>query len=216
MMKQLYIDALAKTEEAKWYPEYKEFTARVAGVKDWNNPADATTDLLKEMVYAGVNGVSKIVDALSFFPINKRPDVEVFRPIIAEIAAARNARLPEDVIKICREKFYKLAGRNTHSIFNRVVAAFMPDIVSPVVTPADFNDAYEKLCEDKFIPRTRVAPGGDDWFVLNAWVMKKLRELVPDGEFNDVGHGADNYRRGIAVWGVHMLDMEVWKILHRK
>ena len=108
-------------------------------------------------------------------------------------------------------------GKGAPSIFNRIVAAFLPGTVSPVMFENDFDDACEKLVNGGYIKSVQPRVGDDPWHSKNVQLMDQLRVLLPDGPCEGASMNIDDYSRGMFVWGVHEhINMDDWMIIRNR
>ncbi len=124
-------------------------------------------------------------------------------------------KIIDDKVRDSRLEFMKVAGANIDSLFNRIVSAFQPGVVSPVMFEADFDDACNKFVQGGYITSMRELVGGDPWHSKNVQLMNQLKTLLPNGSVEGARWPIDDYTRGIFVWAVHMMDMNNWMILRR-
>ena len=200
--------------EPTWHDRYKDICEKVSAVQDWRDPNDANDELLNRLIYDTDNGVSSVGQAFTAWP-RPRPDVERYRDLFANLKAGLSARYPSDEVAACREEYRRVTnGRGAPSIFNRIVSAFLPGCVSPVMFDDDFEDACAKLVQGGYINSLRPKIGDDPWFTKNIQLMDQLRTLLPDGPCEGAAMNIDDYSRGMFVWGVHAnINMEEWMII---
>ena len=214
-MKKLYKKAILKLE-ADWPARYRDICEKVKAVTDWMNPADAPDALIERMIYDTNNGVSSVGMAFSTWP-TPRPAVGKYREMLQHLKDGLVAKYPSDRVAECRKEFKKITkDKGSDSIFNRIVSAFQPGVVSPVMFEHDFDDACAKLDKGGYIEKEEIKAriGDDPWHAKNVKLMNKLRELLPDGPCEDARWPIDDYTRGVFVWGVHAdIDMGDWMIL---
>lgn len=199
-----------------WYAAYKDICEKVESVNDWNDPEDASDALLHRVIYDADNGVASVGQALCAWPVPRRPSVNSYREMLNRIKDVRSAKYLSDAVAKCREEFLTITNGSGSSIFNRIVSAFLPGMVSPVMSETDFNLAWDKLVQGGYINDTgfRVRVGEDPWCSKNLWLMDYLRNVLPDGECEGAGVAIDDYSRGTFVWGVcKYIDMDDWIIL---
>lgn len=206
--------AATRNLEPTWHDRYKEICEIVGGVNDWLDPTDADENLIARLVYDANNGVSSVGMAFTTWP-NPRPGVDTYRELLVRLKNVPNARYPADEVKMCREMFRQLTnGRGAPSIFNRIVSAFQPGNVSPVMFENDFNDACDKLVQGGYVTAVRERIGEDPWYSKNVQLMEQLRRLLPDGRCEGADMDIDDYSRGMFVWGVHCnINMNDWIII---
>ena len=216
----LYRSAM-RTVVPQWHASYREMCSRIAEVQDWRNPEQAPDAFLDDVIYRESNGVSSLGQAFLRFPVDERPPATAFRDAIQQLKEGLTGRYPADNVRTSREVFYRIAGgHRIASIFNRVVAGLVPDRVSPVIFNVDFQDAYDKLTNERdgYFQNVRVRLGEDEWFAKNVWLMSQIRARLPDGPCEGACEGADvidDFSRGIFVWGVHETDWGEWQVLRR-
>ncbi len=204
-----------KNNMETWPERYKDICKRVRAVKNWTNSADASDELIDEMIHVDHNGVSYAGRAIMHLP-NPRPSYSVYRRMLQQLKEGLQAKLPSDEVLRCRAEFIRITGRRTNSIFNRIVSAFLPGEVSPVMSEDDFNDACNKLVQAGFIEPVFLRAGDDPWHAKNVQLMKQLKTLLPDGPVEGARWAIDDYTRGIFVWAVHMMDMDNWLIVRKQ
>lgn len=206
--------AATRNLEPTWHNRYREICEMVRGVNDWCDPADANDNLINRLIYDTDNGVSSVGMAFTGWP-NPRPGVNSYRELLAQLKHGLSARYPADEVARCREMFRQLTnGRGAPSIFNRILSAFCPGKVSPVMFENDFNDACAKLVQGGYITEVRMRIGEDSWYSKNVQLMEQLRRLLPDGHCEGADMDIDDYSRGMFVWGVHYnINMNDWIIL---
>lgn len=212
-MKRLFVAALEKTAP-QWLPEYKATCERIAAVNDWNDPVEVPDDFLDFLIYENSNGISNAGMAFCTFP-KPRPAAGKYRNVLQRLKEGLEGKFPSDNVAACRDDFYKVAKKPVPSLFNRIVAGFAPDRVSPVIFDNYFEEAYHKLAANGFIGFGRVRPGDDKWYTENEWVMNAIKSKLPDGPVEGTDVVADCYSRGVFLWGVHLMDMERWMIIQR-
>ena len=197
-----------------WHDRYVDICEKVKAVSDWCNPNDASDALIDRLIYNGDNGIASAGQAFSTWP-TPRPDVGKFRNMLAQLKDGLSARYPADEVSDCRKVFKSIThNRGTDSIFNRIVSAFQPGLVSPVMFEQDFDDAVSKLLKGGYIQEIRPRPGDDPWYSKNIQLMTQLCEQLPDGSCEDAELAIDNYSRGMFVWGVHVnINMGDWIVL---
>ncbi len=204
------------TRELKgiWHERYKDICAKVSAVEDWRNTDEASDELLYRLIYDTNNGVAVVGQAFLTWPVRERPHVGVYRDMLARLKDGLNAQYPSNEIAKCRKVWKEVAGRPAPSIFNRIVAAFLPGKVSPVIFEHDFYDAYNKLLRGRYIKSINVIAGEDPWHSTNVQLMDQLRKLLPNEKYEGAVMDIDDYSRGMFVWGIHdYVDMDVWRIL---
>ena len=203
--------------EPTWHDRYKDICDRVGAVHDWRDPNDASDDLIDRLIYNTSNGVSSVGQAFTAWP-TPRPKVEKYRDLLAILKDGLSAKFPSDEVAKCRELFRKVTkGKGAPSIFNRIVAAFLPGKVSPVMFENDFDDACEKLVNGGYIKSVQPRVGDDPWHSKNVQLMDQLRVLLPDGPCEGASMNIDDYSRGMFVWGVHEhINMDDWMIIRDK
>lgn len=209
--------AAVRTFDSNWHDNYKDICEKVRAVNDWRDPNDATDGLIHRLIYDTSNGVASVGMAFNAWP-TPRPAVGEFREMLADLKAGVDARFPADEVAECRRMFRRLTGnRGAPSIFNRIVAAFLPGKVSPVMFENDFDDAYAKLVKGGYVTPAHVKIGEDPWYSKNVQLMEQLRRLLPDGHVEGATIDIDDYSRGIFVWGVHEnINMDDWMIIRSK
>lgn len=215
-MRNLFIRAVRDLEPT-WHDRYKDICDKVSAVHDWRDPNDASDDLIDRLIYNTSNGVSSVGQAFTAWP-TPRPKVEKYRDLLGILKDGLSAKFPSDEVAKCRELFRKVTkGRGAPSIFNRIVAAFLPGKVSPVMFENDFNDACEKLVNGGYIKSVQPRVGDDPWHSKNVQLMDQLRVLLPDGPCEGASMNIDDYSRGMFVWGVHEhINMDDWMIIRDK
>jgi hypothetical protein len=202
-------------ESPNWYAAYKDICEKVRAVNDWNNPEEASDALLKRVIYDTDNGVSSAGQAFNAWPL-PRPNVGRYRNLLNQLKDVQNSRYPSDEVARCRKDFFKITRGRGSAIFNRIVSAFQPGVVSPVMFEAAFDSAWRKLVQGGYIDDSgfRVQIGDDGWYTKNTWLMERLREVLPDGQCDGGAIDIDNYSRGTFVWGVHKyINMDDWIII---
>lgn len=214
-MRKLYGYAI-RNLEANWPMEYQAICEKVRAVNDWTDPADAPDELISRLIYQSYNGVARAGQAFSAWT-NPRPEVGEYREMLNHIKTGLNARLPSDSVLKCRKEFSEITGgRGANSIFNRIVSAFCPGVVSPVMFEDDFKDACQKLVRGGYIRAESIHEKAweDSWYTRNVHLMEQLRQLLPDGPCEGARWPINDYTRGVFVWGVHAdVNMEDWMIL---
>ena len=197
-----------------WHDRYVDICERVKAVKDWRDPADASDALIERLFYDTDNGVAYVGQAFSAWP-TPRPDVGNYRALLAQLKDGLNAEIPSDKVAECRDMYKRLTkGRGAPSIFNRIVAAFLPGKVAPVAFENDFDDACNKLVQGGYITAVHERVCEDPWHSKNVQLMDQLRKLLPDGHVEGAAMDIDDYSRGMFVWGVHeSINMEDWMII---
>lgn len=198
-----------------WYSDYKETSETIAAVNNWEYPNQAPDDLLYKVIFERRNGIADVGQAYTAWPESKRPPAEKFRDALQRLKEGLNGRLPADNVAMSRKEFTKIAGKGIPSIFNRIVAGFAPDQVSPVAFDNDLENAYNRLIRGRYIGDWHQCPGDDPWYSRNAWMISKIKEQLPDGPCPDMNIEIDDYSRGIFVWGVHLMNWENWEIIRR-
>ena len=203
--------------EPTWHDRYKDICDRVGAVHDWRDPNDTSDDLIDRLIYNTSNGVSSVGQAFTAWP-TPRPKVEKYRDLLAILKDGLSAKFPSDEVAKCRELFRKVTkGKGAPSIFNRIVAAFLPGTVSPVMFENDFDDACEKLVNGGYIKSVQPRVGDDPWHSKNVQLMDQLRVLLPDGPCEGASMNIDDYSRGMFVWGVHEhINMDDWMIIRNR
>lgn len=202
-------------ESPNWYAAYKDICEKVGSVSDWTDPGVASDELLERVIYNTDNGVSSVGQALCAWP-EPRPGVNSYREMLNRIKDVRSAKYLSDAVAKYRKEFLTITNGKGSSIFNRIVSAFLPGMVSPVMSEKDFNLAWKKLVQGGYINDTgfRVKVGEDPWCSKNLWLMDCLRNVLPDGECEGAGVVIDDYSRGTFVWGVcKYINMDDWIIL---
>ncbi len=212
-MKNLYKRAILKLEES-WPQRYKDICDKVKAVSDWTSPNEVSEELINRLIYDTDNGVSSVGQAFSTWPI-PRPAVGKYREMLQHLKVGLGAKFPSDEVAKCRQEFKKITkGKGSDSIFNRIVSAFLPGVVSPVMFEADFEDAWRKLVKGGYVQPVREKPGDDPWHSKNVQLMKQLRDLLPDGPCEGARWPIDDYTRGVFVWGVHAdINMDDWMVV---
>lgn len=198
-----------------WYAAYKDICEKVESVNDWNDPEDASDALLHRVIYDADNGVASVGMAFNAWP-RPRPNVGKYRNLLNQLKDVQNFRYPSDEVARCRKDFFKITRGHGSAIFNRIVSAFQPGVVSPVMFEAAFDSAWRKLVQGGYIDDSgfRIRIGDDGWYTKNIWLMERLREVLPDGQCDGGVIDIDNYSRGTFVWGVHSyINMDDWIIL---
>ena len=197
-----------------WHDRYKDICDKVRTVENWRDPNDASDDLIDRLIYNTSNGVSSVGQAFTAWP-TPRPTVETYRDLLVMLKEGLSSRFPSDEVAKCREVFRKVTkGKGAPSIFNRIVAAFLPGKVSPVMFENDFDDACEKLVQGGYIKPVHARVGDDPWHSKNVQLMDQLRALLPDGPCEGAVMNIDDYSRGMFVWGVHAnINMGDWIII---
>ena len=197
-----------------WHDRYIDICAKVKAVRDWCNINDASDALLEQLIYDVDNGIASAGQAFSTWP-TPRPNVGDYRDMLAQLKEGLNARYPADEVANCRNVFKRIThNRGTDSIFNRIVSAFQPGLVSPVMFEHDFDDVVIKLIQGGYIREIHIRPGDDPWYSENIQLMSQLRELLPDGQHEGLEPPIDDYSRGMFVWGVHVnINMDDWIVL---
>ena len=215
IMKNLYKRAIARLEEC-WPQSYKEICEKVKAVADWTNPAEAPDDLINRLIYEAKNGVASVGQAFSTWPA-PRPAAGKYREMLKHLKEGLDAKFPSDEVAKCRQEFKKVTkGKGPDSIFNRIVAAFLPGVVSPVIFEVDFEDAVKKLVQGRYVQPVRIRPGDDPWHSKNVQLMAQLRALLPDEPCEGARWPIDDFTRGMFVWGVHEdINMDDWMVLQR-
>ena len=206
--------AAIRNLEPSWHDRYVDICLRVKAVKDWRDSADADDSLIDRLIYDSDNGVSSAGQAFTAWP-KPRPEVGKYRDLLAQLRDGLNARYPSDEVARCRKMYKALTkGRGAPSIFNRIVSAFLPGRVSPVMFENDFDDACAKLVKGGYITPVQEKIGDDPWHSKNVQLMEQLRTLLPDGPCEGADLDIDDYSRGMFVWGVHTnINMDDWIIL---
>jgi hypothetical protein len=214
-MTNLYKRAILKLE-ADWPHRYKEICESVGAVCDWTDSDDAPDDLVSRVIYDTDNGVSSVGMAFLAWP-TPRPAVGKYREMLNHLKEGLGAKFPSDEVAKCRQEFKKITkGKGSDSIFNRIVSAFLPGVVSPVMFEADFDDAWKKLVKGGYIHPVREKPGDDPWHSKNVQVMRQLRDLLPNGVCEGARWPIDDYTRGVFVWGVHAdINMDDWMVVRK-
>lgn len=202
--------------DATWLDRYREICEKVKAVMDWTNPVVATDALIDRLIYNTDNGVAYVGQAFTSWP-TPRPAVGKYREMLQHLTDGLKAKYPSDEVAKCRQEFKKITkGKGADSIFNRIVSAFLPGVVSPVMFGADFNDACEKLVKGGYVKDLRVRVGDDPWHSKNVQLMKQLRDLLPDGPCESARWPINDYTRGMFVWGVHAsINMDDWMLIRR-
>lgn len=200
--------------EATWPERYRDICSQVMAVHDWANPAEATDELVSRIVYDTDNGISSVGQAFVTWP-KPRPSVCCYRNLLQRLKDGLHAKYPSDKVAECRSEFKKITRkRGADSIFNRIVSAFLPGQVSPVMFESDFDDACAKLVQGGYINPVRARIGDDPWHSKNVQLMTQLRESLPEGAVDGARWPITDYTRGIFVWGVHHdVNMDDWMIL---
>lgn len=212
-MKNLFRCAVRDLEPT-WHDRYKDICDKVCAVQNWCDPNDASDGLIDQLIYNTNNGVSSVGQALSAWP-TPRPTVDKYRDLLAMLKEELSSRFPSDEVAKCREVYRKVTkGKGAPSIFNRIVAAFLPGKVSPVMFENDFDDACEKLEQGGYITPVHARVCDDPWHSKNVQLMDQLRALLPDGPCEGAVMNIDDYSRGMFVWGVHdNINMGDWIII---
>ena len=212
-MKNLYKRAIQNLE-ADWPERYKDICGKVKAVSDWTNPNEASEELINRLIYDTDNGVSAVGQAFNRWP-TPRPAIGRYREMLQHLKVGLGARFPSDEVAKCRQEFKKITkGKGSGSIFNRIVSAFLPGVVSPVMFEVDFEDAWRKLVKGGYVQPVREKPGDDPWHSKNVQLMKQLRDLLPDGPCEGARWPIDDYTRGVFVWGVHAdINMDDWMVV---
>ncbi len=217
-MRNLFIRAVRGLEPT-WHDRYKDICDKVSAVHDWRDSNDASDDLVKRVIYDTSNGVSSVGQAFTTWPA-PRPEVGAYRDMLAHLKDGLASRWPSDAVANCREEFRTITRRKgAPSIFNRIVSAFQPGRVTPVMFENDFDDACKKLAQGGYIEQGnfRLKPGDDPWYSKNVWLMDQLRTLLPDGPCEGALMNIDDYSRGMFVWGVHEhINMDDWMIIRNR
>ena len=197
-----------------WHDGYRDICSKVRDVKNWNDPDDASDELIKHLIYDSNNGVSYVGMAFLNWPL-PRPSVGKYRKMLARLKDGFGKRYPGDEVLRCWEEFRRITdGKGSPSIFNRMVAAFQPGIVSPVMSENDFDNACYKLVKGGYVNPVRPMIGEYPWYSKNVQLMKQVRELLPDGHSETTVMPIDDYSRGMFVWGIHeQVNMDEWIIL---
>ena len=212
-MRRLY-ERVTRDLDPTWPERYRELCESVLAVPDWTNSDDAPVELINRLIYEHSNGVASAGQALTAWPTPYRPNVGEYREMLQHLKEGLNDRFPSDRVAECRREFRLITNnRGAPSIFNRIVAAFLPGKVSPVMFEADFYDAYEKLVRGGYINAIGPRVGDDPWHSKNVQLMNQLRDLLPDGEVYGVQCPINDYTRGMFVWGVHNLNMDDWMLI---
>lgn len=203
-----------KNLEPTWHANYMDICGKVKKVSDWRDPNDASDALIERLVYGTNNGVSSVGQAFSAWP-TPRPEAGKYRELLARLRDGLGERYPSDEVAKCRVLYMKLTkGRGAPSIFNRIVSAFCPGKVSPVMFENDFDDACNKLVKGGYITAVHERIGDDPWHSKNVQLMDQLRRLLPDGHVEGAVMDIDDYSRGMFVWGVHAnINMDDWIVL---
>ena len=209
----LFREAVKKLDPT-WHDRYVDICEKVKAVDDWRDPNDASDALIERLVYDIDNGVASAGQAFSAWP-TPRPDAGKYRDLLAQLKNGLNSRFPSDEVAKCRDMYKRLTkGKGASSIFNRIVSAFLPGKVSPVMFESDFDDACDKLVQGGYIKAVQERIGDDPWHSKNVQLMDQLRELLPDGHVKGAAMDIDDYSRGMFVWGVHAnVDMFDWMLL---
>ena len=214
-MNKLYKRAIQGLDPT-WHDRYVDICTKVKVVNDWRDPNDASDALVERLIYDTDNGVSSVGQAFATWP-TPRPVVGSYRDMLAKLKEGLASRLPSDSVAQCREEFTRIThGNGAPSIFNRIVSAFQPGKVSPVMFENDFNDAYSKFVRGGYIDQEdfHLPPGDDRWYSKNVYLMNQLRNLLPDGHVDGAAMEVDDYSRGMFVWGVHKsINMDDWMII---
>lgn len=212
-MKNLYKRAILKLEES-WPQRYKDICEKVNAVSDWTSPDEVSEDLINRLIYDANNGVAAVGQAFCAWP-TPRPVAGKYREMLQQLKVGLGARFPSDEVAKCRQEFKKITkGKGADSIFNRIVSAFLPGEVSPVMFDVDFEDAWRKLAKGGYIQPVREKPGDDPWHSKNVQLMEQLRTLLPDGPCEGARWPIDDYTRGMFVWGVHSdINMDDWMVV---
>ena len=212
-MQNLY-ERVTRDFDPTWTERYRELCESVLAVQDWTSPEGAPDELINRLIYELRNGVASAGQALTGWPTTQRPNVGEYREMLQHLKEGLNDRYPSDRVAICRQEFRVITNnRGAPSIFNRIVAAFLPGKVSPVMFEADFDDACEKLVSGGYINAVRPRVGEDSWHSKNVQLMNQLRDLLPDGEPCGSQFPINDYTRGMFVWGVHNLNMDDWMLI---
>ncbi len=199
---------------AEWPECYKNICERVRAVTDWTDPTNASDELINEMIYESNNGVSHAGQAYCRWDADVRPPVSEYREMLQQLKDGLQTRFPADRVRECREIFMRITGnKGVASIFNRIVSAFQPGVISPVMFENYFDDACAKLVAGGYIQPVRERIGDDPWYAKNVQLMKQLKTLLPDGSCEGAIWAIDDYTRGMFVWAVHTIDMGNWMIL---
>ena len=212
-MIKLFKQAVKKLDPT-WYDRYVDICEKVKAVNDWRDPNDARDDLIERLVYNTNNGVAKAGLAFSTWPA-PRPHVGEYRDLLARLKDGLNASNPSDEVAKCRDVYRELTnGNGAPSIFNRIVSAFLPGKVSPVMFESDFDDACNKLVQGGYITAVHEKVCEDPWHSKNVQLMDQLRELLPDGQVEGAVMDVDDYSRGMFVWGIHVdINIDDWIVL---
>ena len=208
--------AAVKNLDPTWHDRYKDICTKVSAVNDWRDPNDADDSLIERLIYDGNNGVSSVGQAFNAWP-HPRPKVGAFRDMLAQLKTGLSEKFPSDEVAKCRVMYKKLTKKKgAPSIFNRIVSAFLPGKVSPVMFENDFDDACNKLVQGGYIKAVHEKIGDDPWHSKNVQLMDQLRELLPDGHVEGAVMDIDDYSRGMFVWGVHAnINMDDWMLIRR-
>ena len=202
--------------EATWPDRYMEICEKVKEVMDWANPVEATDVLIDRLIYNTSNGVSSVGQAFNSWP-NPRPPVGKYREMLRHLKEGLKAKYPSDEVAKCRREFKKITkGKGADSIFNRIVSAFLPGVVSTVMFESDFDDACAKLVKGGYVKDVRARVGDDPWHSKNVQLMTQLREVLPEGSCEGARWPINDYTRGMFVWGVHIdINMDDWIVLRK-
>ena len=208
--------AATRNLDPTWHDRYVDICARVKVVNDWRDSGDADDDLIDRLIYDSNNGVSSVGQAFAAWP-KPRPEVGKYREMLALLKKGLGSKFPADEVAKCRAMYRRLTkGKGAPSIFNRIVSAFLPGKVSPVMFESDFNDACAKLVKGGYVTPVHERIGDDPWYSKNVQLMEQLRTLLPDGHCDGAKMNIDDYSRGMFVWGVHAnINMDDWMILQR-
>ena len=215
-MFKLYRRAIQGLDQT-WHDRYVDICEKVKAVSDWRDPNEAADSLVERLVYDTDNGVAYVGQAFSSWP-TPRPDVGKYRDLLAQLKDGLTARFPSDKVAKCRDVYKELTKeKGASSIFNRIVSAFLPGKVSPVMFENDFDDACNKLVRGGYIEAVHEKEGDDPWHSKNVQLMDRLRRLLPDGHVEGAAMDVDDYSRGMFVWGVHeSINMDDWMIIRNK